>query len=124
MAMLGISDGMLGGGIAASLGVSVALAVAFLEIAWETSVCNGMGWTSWQQVTRSELRPINTATAGQQGGGVNCCWEASGCLSGRRTRARENLVLFLHVGGSLTLSKAVWYWAVRLAGSFHLFLFL
>lgn len=41
--MLGISDGMLGGGIAASLGVSVALAVAFLEIAWETSVCNGMG---------------------------------------------------------------------------------
>lgn len=40
-------------------------------------------------------------------GGVNCNWEASGCLSGRRTRGRLNLVLFLYLEGSMTLSKIV-----------------
>lgn len=35
------------------------LAIAFLEILWETSVCHGMVWPSWQQVASW---PISTAT--------------------------------------------------------------
>lgn len=41
------------------------LAVAFLEVLWETSVCNGMVWPSGSRWL-SWLRPISIATVGEQ----------------------------------------------------------
>lgn len=41
------------------------LAVAFLEVLWETSVCHGMVWPSGSRWL-SWLRPINIATVGEQ----------------------------------------------------------
>lgn len=41
------------------------MTVAFLEVLWETSVCNGMVWPSGSRWL-SWLRPINVATVGEQ----------------------------------------------------------
>lgn len=62
----------------------------------------GSRWLSW-------LRHINTATVGEQGvlivagaGGGHLAASVVGEI-----RGSQNLVLFIHLGGSLTLSKAV-----------------